>query len=167
MSIAIFSLLIAFFIVFALTIRLLRAKFLVIQDGIEQFKDDISQFQEFFIAADENTPSGFALSVQAVINKVIQGEGLSLAGQEGAIKKAEFSIMRDLTEDGLSKQSPVIAMLFDQLPKKLQNKIINNPAYALAAKRMLESGMFSNLTGGGNGGGNGGGEFAKTLGKWG
>lgn len=91
----------------------------------------------------------------------------SLMNSISQVSRNEKALMRDVGKEVLAQENPMAGLFLDQLPKKWQNKIFENPAAAQAAINLFNSaGGGSPAPGPGNGNG-GGQDFTKGLSKWG
>lgn len=129
----------------------------------------VKSVNSLFVRENDETPSEAERFVfdttGAIVPQLIDKVKASLMGERGVVAKAEKALMRDAMETNLQETNPVLGVIFDQLPKKWQNKITANPSYAIAAYNLLKSGGI--LGGAPNNGQNGGSTPVEIgSGKW-
>jgi len=100
-----------------------------------------SRLQAFFTAPNAKTPSEYAQHVDMAgallaqrLESHIKG---SLMGCISAVARNEKALMRDIGKEAVSADNPLMGVLLEQLPKKWQNKIFENPAAAQAALKLF------------------------------
>lgn len=91
----------------------------------------------------------------------LKGQALNAGSQVARIEKA---MRRDLGKDAINQQAPVAGLIFDQLPIKWQDKILDNPFAAQAAMNIFAQmgGAAPDKPTNGQAA-----DFTKQLGKWG
>ncbi len=103
-----------------------------------------SYLRGFFIAKNAETASEFALvidNIAEVLNDKLKSSlKASLMGSISAVSRNEKALMRDIGKEHIAEQNPLMSVLFDQLPKKWQDKVIENPAAAQAVINLIGQG---------------------------
>lgn len=107
--------------------------------ALKKAKNDV---YSIFIAKSKDEPSEFAKAVDATLDYSIEKVTNSMKGSFAAslshIKRHETALKRDLTAEHLNEENPMLGFLFGQLPKKWQNKVVDNPKAAIAALNVLK-----------------------------
>lgn len=88
----------------------------------------------------------------------------SLMGSISGVRRNEKALERELASEAIKGESPAAGDIFDLLPKKWQDKVIENPSLAQAAMNLLTKGMSpgQNPQPGGNGHNN----YGEQVARW-